>query len=103
MGAGEEAVATLKCHAYNGAMETQIFEGVWEDLTQQHASEFSGKRVRVMVLEEEAVPPPNEAMLTALRKIAERSKRMPFSSGEDTLQMLREARAGKMFDAIDHG
>ena len=77
-------------------METQIFEGVWEDVT-QHASEFSGKRVRVTVLEEETAPAPNEAMLTALRKVAERSKHMPFSAGEDTLQMLREARAGKMF------
>lgn len=96
MGAGEEAVATLECHAYNGAMETQIFEGVWEDIT-QHANEFSGKRVRVTVLEEEAALTPNEAMLIALRKVSERSKNMPFSAGEDTLQMLREARAGKMF------
>ena len=75
-------------------METQTFEGVWEEVT-QHANEFSGKRVRVTVLE--PTPQPNEAMLMALRKVAERSKNMPFSDGEDSLQMLREARAGKMF------
>ncbi len=75
-------------------METQIFEGVWEEVT-QHASEFSGKRVRVTVLE--PTPQPNEAMIMALRKVAERSKNMPFSAGEDSMQMLREARAGKMF------
>ena len=42
-------------------------------------------------------PTPNYAMLEALRKVAERSKDMPFTSGEDTLRMLREARAGAMF------
>ncbi len=75
-------------------METQIFEGVWEDVA-QHSSEFSGKRVRVTVLE--PTPQPNEAMLLALRKVAERSKSMPFSSGEGSLEILREARSGKMF------
>ena len=77
-------------------METQSIEGIWEEVT-QHASEFSGKRVRVTVLGEETTPTPNEAMLAALRKVAERSKHMPFSAGADSLQMLREARAGKMF------
>jgi hypothetical protein len=75
-------------------METQIFEDGWEDVT-QHANEFSGKPVCVTVLE--ATPQSNEAMLAALRKVAERSKNMPFSDGEDSLQILREARAGKMF------
>ena len=75
-------------------MGTRTFEGVWEEVT-QHANEFSGKRVRVTVLE--PTPQPNEAMLMALRKVAERSKNMPFSDGEDSLQILREARAGKMF------
>ena len=42
-------------------------------------------------------PTPNYAMLEALRKVAERSKDMLFASGEDTLRMLREARAGAMF------
>ena len=45
----------------------------------------------------EAPPPPNYAMLEALRRVSERSKDMPFTSGDDTLKMLREARAGAMF------
>ena len=45
----------------------------------------------------ETAPTPNYAMLEALRKVSERSKDMPFTSGDDTLKMLREARAGAMF------
>lgn len=42
-------------------------------------------------------PTPNYAMLEALRRISERSKDMPYTSGEDTQRILREARAGAMF------
>ena len=52
-------------------METETFEGVLEEVA-QHSSEFSGKRVRVTVLE--SAPQPNEVMLAALRKVAERLK-----------------------------
>ncbi len=45
----------------------------------------------------ESVPTPNYGMLEALRRVAERSKDMPFTSGDDTLRLLREARAGAMF------
>ncbi len=45
----------------------------------------------------EATPTPNYAMLEALRKVSERSKDMPYTSGENTQKMLREARAGAMF------
>lgn len=45
----------------------------------------------------EAAPTPNYAMLEALRRIAERSKDMPYTSGEDTQRILREGRAGAMF------
>lgn len=45
----------------------------------------------------EAAPTPNYAMLEALRKIAERSKDMPYTSGEDTQRILREGRAGAMW------
>lgn len=46
---------------------------------------------------EEAAPTPNYAMLEALRKVAERSKDMPYTDGKDSLKMLRQARAGAMF------
>ena len=76
-------------------MTTQTLEGTWEDVA-RHAPELMGRRVRFTILEEET-PQPNEAMLTALRKIAGRSKNMPVSSGAETLNILREGRDGKMF------
>lgn len=79
-------------------METRVLEGTWEEITQQ-ASRFAGRKVRVTILEDEptAKPKPNLAMLEALRKVQERSKNMPESSGKDTLKMIREARSGGMF------
>lgn len=40
---------------------------------------------------------PNEKMLEAMRRIAERQKDQPFTSGEDTLKLIRRARSGEMF------
>lgn len=45
----------------------------------------------------ETTPTPNYAMLEALKRISERSKDMPYTSGEDTQRILREGRAGAMF------
>ncbi len=79
-------------------MATQVLEGTWEEIT-KHAKSLVGKKVRVTVLEDEPQQKakPNEGMLEALRKIKERHKNMPESSGEDTLKMIREARSGGMF------
>jgi hypothetical protein len=79
-------------------MATQVLEGTWEEIT-KHSKSLVGKKVRVTVLEGEpqAKAQPNEGMLEALRKIKERHKNMPESSGEDTLKMIREARSGGMF------
>jgi hypothetical protein len=80
-------------------METQVLEGTWEEIARQ-ADRFAGRKVRVTILEDEPTekPKPNLAMLEALRKVRERSKNMPESSGKDTLKMLREARSGGMFN-----
>src|SRR5436309_3150614 len=48
--------------------------------------------------EEATTFPPNEGMLAALREIAELQKDMPYSSGENTLKLLHEAKAGAMYD-----
>jgi hypothetical protein len=78
-------------------MEHQVIEGTWEEIS-RHAAELSGKRVRVTVLEEAEPLSPNEAMLEALRKVGERAEQMPYSGPtEESLKMLREGRAGKMF------
>ena len=45
----------------------------------------------------EAAPTPNYGMLEALKRISERNKDRPYTSGEDTQRILREARAGAMF------
>ncbi len=46
----------------------------------------------------EATPQPNFAMLEALEKVKARAARMPPSgSTEESLKMLREGRAGKMW------
>lgn len=82
-------------------MATHILEGTWEEVT-KHAKEFVGRKVRIMVLDNEVVSEPNLEMLEALRKVAERSKNMPVSSDEDILKLIREARSGGMFgDASD--
>lgn len=82
-------------------MATQVLEGTWEEIS-RHAKDFVGRKVRLTVLEDEAAPKPNDEMLEALRKVAERSKNMPVSSDEDTLKLIREARSGGMFgDASD--
>lgn len=79
-------------------MEAQVLEGTWEEIVRQ-ASRFAGRKMRITILEDELPmqPKPNLAMLEALRKVKERSKNMPESSGENTLKMIREARSGGMF------
>jgi hypothetical protein len=79
-------------------MATQILEGTWKEIA-KHAKSLIGKKLRVTILDDEPLskPKPNEGMLEALRKIKERDKNMPESSGKDTLKMIREARSGGMF------
>jgi hypothetical protein len=82
-------------------MATQVLEGTWEEIT-RHAQEFVGRKVRIIVLDEEVSAKPNYEMLEALHKVSERSKNMPVSSDEDTLKLIRDARSGEMFgDASD--
>lgn len=77
-------------------MSEQVLEGTWEEIA-VHADELAGKKLRLTVIEEAPAPQPNYAMLEVLRLIAERDKDRPFTSGEDTQQLLREARDGGMY------
>ncbi len=79
-------------------MTQQILEGTWEEVS-RHGEELAGRRVRVTVLDDVTMPTPrNEAMLSALERSRERLKDLPVSgSTEETLKMIREARAGKMW------
>ncbi len=75
-------------------MSEHVLEGTWEEIA-SHADEFTGKRLRVTVIEE--APQPNYAMLEAMRIAAELQAGMRFTDGSDTQKMLREARAGGMY------
>ena len=76
-------------------MSQQILGGPWEEILDR-ADEFSGKRVRVTVVEEEQTRP-NEAMLVALHEIAVIQDGMRLTSDEDSGTLLREAREGGMY------
>ncbi len=80
-------------------METQVLEGTWEEITRQ-ASRFAGRKVRVTILEDEPIakPKPNLAMLEALRKVTERNKNRRETGGMSSVDIIRRARAGEMFD-----
>jgi len=83
-------------------MDRRTFEGRWEDCV-LHAPEFAGRRVRITVLEEEDQAPPNQVhpnddMLAVLRRAKDRAEKIPQTgSTVDSLNLLREGRAGKMF------
>jgi len=89
-------------------MAQQVLEGTWEEIA-THADELAGKRLKVIVETDapEAVEPsnmgppsmgpPNEQMLGILRDIAERQKGRRFTSGEDTQELIRQARNGGMY------
>jgi len=82
-------------------MSQEILEGPWEDIV-RHADEFSGKRVRLTIIEDEIPAGSNEAMLAALREVAEIQDGMRLTAGEDSPRLLREAREGGMY-GLDSG
>ena len=82
-------------------MSQEILEGPWEEIV-LHADEFSGKRVRLSIIEDEVPVGSNEAMLAALREVAEIQDGMRLTSAEDSHGLLREAREGGMY-GLDSG
>ncbi len=78
------------------AMATNILEGTWEEIT-RHAAELRGHQLRVMILDDEIAAKPNQKALEAMRRIEERQKEMPETSGKNSLETLRRARSGEMF------
>ena len=78
-------------------MSQQVLEGQWEEIL-RHGDELSGKRVRLIVIEGEATPRPNEAMLAAIEAMASIQAGMRSTSADNSEQLLREARDGKMYD-----
>jgi hypothetical protein len=78
-------------------MATLVLEGTWEEIKRQ-SKKLVGRKVRVTVLDEEILPRPNQKALDVIRKVSERQKTMRETSGENTLDMIRQARSGAMFN-----
>ena len=76
-------------------METLVLEGTWEEIA-KHAPEFTGRRLRVTVLEEQK-PQPNQKAAEIMKRVRELQKGMRFTDGSKTQEMLRAARNGGMF------
>lgn len=78
----------------------QIFEGTPAQLAGLLGNLSSGKRYRLMEVEEPQSaeePAPNQGMIAALQEIAERQKGRRYTDGSQTERMLREGRAGAMW------
>jgi alkylation response protein AidB-like acyl-CoA dehydrogenase len=89
----DEAVESEWKWRFENMLE-QVLEGTWEEIA-QHADELAGKRVRLTVVEE--APAANEAALQVMEQVAQLQSGMRYTSGADTQQLLREARAGAMY------
>ena len=76
-------------------MATLVLEGTWEEIA-EHAPEFSGRRLRVTIIEEKK-PQPNQKALEIMQRVKELQKDMRFTDGSKTQEMLRAARSGGMF------
>ena len=81
--------------------QPQMLEGTWEEILSKNAALLAGRKVRVTIDPEEAnvdTPafPPNEQALAMLRDLVKLQEGMKETSGEETNQRLRDARAGGM-------
>jgi hypothetical protein len=78
-------------------MTTQVLEGTWEEIT-RHAENLVGRKVRLLVLEDEVLPKPNQKALDVMQKVQDMQKDMRFTAGEKSVDIVRRGRAGEMFN-----
>lgn len=78
-------------------MAQQVLEGMWEEIAERHSVELSGKRVRLTVLPDEVMDS-NEDLLDTIREAEHLQAGMRETSGENSQELLREGRAGVMYD-----
>lgn len=78
-------------------MTTEVLEGTWEDIARQ-AKKFVGRRVRLLVLEDDTPAEPNVEALEILKRVRDKQKNMPFTNGETGVDIVRRGRGGEMFD-----
>jgi len=77
-------------------MTTQVLEGTWEEIT-RHAKNLVGRKVRLLVLEDEDLITPNQKALDVMQKVQEKQRNMRFTGGEKSVDIVRRRRAGEMF------
>jgi hypothetical protein len=78
-------------------MTAQVLEGTWEEVARQ-AKDFVGRKVRLLVLEDGDQAKPNQKAIDVLKKVRDKQKDMNFTSGESGVDIVRQGRAGKMFE-----
>ncbi len=78
-------------------MTERVLEGTWEEIVRQ-AKQFTGRKVRLFVLEDQERPTPNQRALAVLQRVRDRQKKMHVTSGEKAVDIVRRGRAGEMFD-----
>ena len=78
-------------------MATQVLEGTWEEIT-RHAKNLVGRKVRLLILEDEVLPKPNQKALDIIQKVQDKQKNMRFTAGEKAVDIVRRGRAGEMFN-----
>lgn len=84
-------------------MAQQIMEGTPQQLMAALGKLSPRKRYRIVELEatdapEASASAPNTRMIAALQEIAERRKGQRYTDGSQTDSMLREGRAGAMWE-----
>jgi hypothetical protein len=80
-------------------MTTQVIEGTWEEVA-RHAENLVGRKVRLLVLEDDRLPKPNHKALEIMQKIEEKQKDLPFTAGESSVDIVRRGRSGEMFNEM---
>jgi hypothetical protein len=78
-------------------MTTQVLEGTWEEIT-RHAKNLVGRKVRLLVIEDEISPKPNQKALEIMSKVHEKQEPRRFTEGEKAVDIVRRGRSGEMFN-----
>lgn len=78
-------------------MTTQVLEGTWEEVL-RHGKKLVGRRVRLLVLDDDAAAEPNRRVLDVLNEIHSKQEDLRFTPGENGVEIVKRGRLGEMFD-----
>jgi hypothetical protein len=78
-------------------MTTHVIGGTWEEVARQ-AKNLVGRKVRLLILEDEVSAKPNTKALEIMKKVEELQKDMRFTAGESSVDIVRRGRSGEMFN-----